>query len=395
MNMTNLGSSGFQLESEELFSDSALGDFFTQDYELLNNNNSNSNNAMEDSDNNSSSNSGFDLAEEDILGKIVVDLKIPQQQQHLEDDQVKKIVIDLKMPQQQQQQHEDEELKTAGLGVTEDPFFAVTSKAANLFQEDDLKVKDHEVKDPTQALIDEMEEFLQQHQQQPDEDIEVNSEAIEVNSEAIGVNSEAIEVNSEAIEFNSEAIIGEEEAQKLLDALMEDESGLSDEAQLNSVSRLVDESGQEIIIVIANDDDLEDGNVPSTASSEVEMESDDSDWSPAQDKRRSSKRANAGRHSKYVEVAEAKVTKRGRKSSSMYHGVKDKKERKKLQNVVAARRYRDKKKHEVFENEAEEGKLRAKNDKLKAKLAEMEGEVKTLKKLVVELGLVKNKRFKR
>ena len=87
------------------------------------------------------------------------------------------------------------------------------------------------------------------------------------------------------------------------------------------------------------------------------------------------------------EVKEANVTKPGWKSSSMYYGVKDKKERKKLQKIVPARSYKDKIKHEVL--------LRAKNDKVKANLAEVESGVMTLKKLVVKLGLVKSKRFKR
>lgn len=348
----SLNMDGFQLESAELFSDSALGDFFTQDYELLNdsNSNSNSNNAMEDNG--------------DVLGKIVLDLAIP--------------VVD----EEQEQEQEEEELKTAGIGVTEDPFFAETSKAANLFQ--NIK-KEHQNADPTQSLIEEMEEFLQQHQEQD-------------HSNSNG------------------SIIDEEEAKKLLEALMKEEAEdenpiINDQTELNSVSRLVDQNGQEIIIVIANENDDEYQNIPSNSNSfssvdedykpeqeeEELMDSEDSDWSPAQDKRRSTKRANAGRHSKYIKedkMAEVKKKGRGRNPKSIYHGVKDKKERKKLQNVVAARRYRDKKKNEVFKEEMEEEKLKAKNDQLKNRLSEIEGEVKTLKKLVVELGLVKKATFK-
>ena len=74
---------------------------------------------------------------------------------------------------------------------------------------------------------------------------------------------------------------------------------------------------------------------------------------------------------------------------STYHNIKDKKERKKAQNVEAARRYRDKKKAESDSVFAEEAQLAERNKKLRSKAAEIENEVKTLKKLMIELGLVK------
>jgi len=75
----------------------------------------------------------------------------------------------------------------------------------------------------------------------------------------------------------------------------------------------------------------------------------------------------------------------GSKSKS----VKDRKERKKMQNVEAARRYRDKKKAEESKVEEEERLLLNKNSKLKETLNGIEGELNTIKKLMTELGLIK------
>ena len=74
--------------------------------------------------------------------------------------------------------------------------------------------------------------------------------------------------------------------------------------------------------------------------------------------------------------------KRGPYKLSTYHNIKDKKERKKAQNVEAARRYRDKKKAESDSVFAEEAQLAERNKKLRSKAAEIENEVKTLKKLM-------------
>lgn len=69
--------------------------------------------------------------------------------------------------------------------------------------------------------------------------------------------------------------------------------------------------------------------------------------------------------------------------------IKDRKERKKLQNVEAARRYRDKKKLEEANIDTEEKALLKKNAELKGKLNGIEGELNTMKKLMTELGLIK------
>ena len=62
----------------------------------------------------------------------------------------------------------------------------------------------------------------------------------------------------------------------------------------------------------------------------------------------------------------------------------DKKERKKIQNGEAARRYRDKKKNEQQLLDEELDELVEKNISLKSQVNEKENELKTLKKLMVE-----------
>jgi len=126
------------------------------------------------------------------------------------------------------------------------------------------------------------------------------------------------------------------------------------------------------------------------SSSDVVVEDSDSDWTP-EDSSAASSRCTATSKRKPGRKPEARVTKPvthdGRVAKRSYRGVKDRKERKKLQNVEAARRYRDKKKQEQSEKEDEEKILMDRNKELKAKLADVENEFKTMKKLMRELGL--------
>merc|ERR1712062_119163 len=77
------------------------------------------------------------------------------------------------------------------------------------------------------------------------------------------------------------------------------------------------------------------------------------------------------------------------KSSRKAPYIKDKKERKKQQNVEAARRYRDKKKSELLNVESVEQTLADKNKDLKSEVADLEVKVRTMKQLMVELGILK------
>jgi len=78
-------------------------------------------------------------------------------------------------------------------------------------------------------------------------------------------------------------------------------------------------------------------------------------------------------------------------SKKSYRNIKDRKERKKIQNVEAARRYRDKKKQEQVEMEAEEAIERARNMRLRGQLKDIQSEVNTMMKLMKELGMLKSK----
>merc|ERR1712045_136853 len=179
-------------------------------------------------------------------------------------------------------------------------------------------------------------------------------------------------------------------------------SNISDLGNVSNISEVVTEDGQKVVIIITND--LEGPKAikeepRSPENSTIEHPDSDSDWSPGpspvpapSNKRK--KRA-AVKNTKTKSGRVEKITpknngkKRGPYKLSTYHNIKDKKERKKAQNVEAARRYRDKKKAESDSVFAEETKLAEKNKALRSKAAEIENEVRTLKKLMVELGLVK------
>jgi len=154
----------------------------------------------------------------------------------------------------------------------------------------------------------------------------------------------------------------------------QNDSGFLD---MSNVTQVVTEDGKNIIILIAPQSPEEAAN----STHEVSNESDnDSEWTPeinsvATPKGRPMvKRSSAGT--------------RKNKRSAPY--ITDKKERKKQQNVEAARRYRDKKKAEACDIETEESVLLSKNKQLKGEVAELEAELKTMKKLMTELGILKS-----
>merc|ERR1719266_1544395 len=105
----------------------------------------------------------------------------------------------------------------------------------------------------------------------------------------------------------------------------------------------------------------------------------DSDWTP------DSPKASKGRPPVKRTSLKAKSS---RKNVSTPF-IKDKKERKKHQNVEAARRYRDKKKSEQENVESEEQALADKNKGLKSEVSDLEVKVRTMKQLMVELGILK------
>jgi len=150
---------------------------------------------------------------------------------------------------------------------------------------------------------------------------------------------------------------------------------------MTNVTKVITDDGKEIFIMIAPPSAYEEKDEISAEPASIlpdepsTLTSDDSDWTP------DSPKATKGR----PPVKRATKTKSGRKAPY----VTDKKERKKLQNVEAARRYRDKKKAEQTDIESEESVLATKNKTLKSQVAELEAEVKTMRKLMVELGMIK------
>jgi hypothetical protein len=250
----------------------------------------------------------------------------------------------------------------------------------------------------TQALIEDMEEFLTQHETFDfQEDVKMQGQSLVSDAET-------------------------EQAEKILDALIQGDVSLGSisgaagqfgNGVISNISEIVGANGQKIYIVITNDLDssanttlntsaLEDmlsspiaasspqSSIPSGASSPnyssfAGDDASDSDWSPASPQQKS----RGGRASKAAAISRKQSGPRSKATVDSYRGIKDKKERKKVQNVHAARRYREKKKNEQGDIEAEEEIALAKNRELKAKLSEMESEVKTLKKLMAELGIVK------
>lgn len=245
-----------------------------------------------------------------------------------------------------------------------------------------------------QDLIDEVERFLQQHEASapildvPDEPIfedcpmnstfisEEDKLAAESLIDQLFCGSIAIDLEDQEFAVDTTDAVSTPVVVDDTDA--DQESGFVDACQLSS-SEMVMPDGTKVYIVIAPESpeaSLIDGDVASPMSSEfvASPESDES-WSPepAPTPGRSRKRASERKGG----VRKAKST------------IVDKKERKKHQNVEAARRYRDKKKSEQQLIDEELDELTAKNSELKRKVGEKEAELKTLKKLMIELGLIK------
>lgn len=129
---------------------------------------------------------------------------------------------------------------------------------------------------------------------------------------------------------------------------------------------------------------------------ESNISSEDSEWFPDNDIAQHEPKAHNDRQKKkpgrQLQDRTKSLTSSARSSNGRVNKIKiiqDRKERKKMQNVEAARRYRDKKKAEESKVGTEEKKLLKKNSELKETLSGIEGELNTIKKLMTELGLIK------
>lgn len=319
--------------------------------------------------------------------------------------------------QQKQQRHDDDSL--FAFGQPDSEWLESSSSLRDLMELAEVEeVKEEVVQDEDpEALIEEMEQFLGQFDTSASEDeskITQDLSFLQDDPEACPLSSTLI---SDADKLAAEQIIDElfyetialedADAQEALHEVettqpeikMEDttgnDSGFS--GSILSTAEMIMSDGTKVIFVVTNDLDEANPSVTAEASADDEDElmspaasarfgddeedlSSDASWSPAPSTSRSS------RTSKTSE----------RKSSSRrprLAGV-DKKERKKIQNVEAARRYRDKKKSEQQLLDEELDQLVVKNKSLRSKAAEKEAELKTLKKLMLELGIIKAKKLK-
>ncbi len=183
---------------------------------------------------------------------------------------------------------------------------------------------------------------------------------------------------------------------------------------LSSVSQIVTEDGRNVIIMVAPPSPTarrEDDNIPTIleeaptsivvskadgmsmletpVSPAASMLSDaDSEWTPEAATSSTSARSAGSKGRPMVKRNNISKTKAGGMRKTSY-SAKDKKERKKLQNVEAARRYRDKKKAEQNDIDSEEAALTERNKTLTAEVTELESEIRTMRKLMMELGILK------
>lgn len=191
----------------------------------------------------------------------------------------------------------------------------------------------------------------------------------------------------------------------LNDIMASGAANIVDCSKLTNVSEFVLEDGRNVIIMIAapskTSADVRSetqtteprsgfmgSNPVSPQASSVVTSDSDTEWLPPSE---SSSKVEKKRGSPRTAIPPpvALVKKGSGVNKRVKSTIQDKKERKKWQNVEAARRYRDKKKQEQCESEIEVKMLEDKNASLKDKLGQMENELTTLKKLMTELGLVK------
>lgn len=190
----------------------------------------------------------------------------------------------------------------------------------------------------------------------------LKSDDLELNLDDLEPQVEQQHVTSEVIEEEEDDEVTTTQADSFID--------------MTNVTKVITADGKEIYILIA----------PATASTSSEVvakspatedSDDDEEWTPGESPKTST--SPKGRP-----PVKRSTNKKYRKSPY----IKDKKERKKQQNVEAARRYRDKKKDELNLMDSEEQVLDNKNKELKSQVAELEAEVKTMKKLMTELGII-------
>lgn len=298
----------------------------------------------------------------------------------------------------------------------------------------------------TQEVIEEIQDFLDQFMDDTiDQNAEVRNLADELLSEGQKATLDAMDVTSCPL---ANSTMNEEDlsaAEDLLDNLIHgnftdeeikeleqsNDTGYVSSNQpsftnVSNVSEIITDDGQNIIIVIApsspsHEPSLDMCHTISTGTNEVlaslsvpvsnasyqqsevevsddesNISSEDSEWFPDNEIAQHEPKAHNDRQKKkpgrQLQDRTKSLTSSARSSNGRVNKIKtiqDRKERKKMQNVEAARRYRDKKKAEESKVGTEEKKLLKKNSELKETLSGIEGELNTIKKLMTELGLIK------
>jgi len=271
-----------------------------------------------------------------------------------------------------------------------------------------------ENKDETQDLIDEMEEFMSQFEDNSQNGATAEDAAAKEEIDNLVNDILSMEQQQTLQTMQTDCPVGdftEEEsaaAEALLDSLLQDLPEQTNQPEQDMLQTAIDQSNLQdsgffgtpdtsfnvsnvsefqtpqgnVIIVVAPQ------KAPAVEESTSETESvdmSDPDWSPEPSTSFCRKRPGRKLEDRKVilPIEDGRVGKR------TYRTVKDRKERKKLQNVEAARRYRDKKKLEQMKVDQEEEELTKKNTLLKTQLKEVESELKTMKKLMLELGLLR------
>lgn len=298
----------------------------------------------------------------------------------------------------------------------------------------------------TQEVIEEIQDFLDQFMDDTiDQNAEVRNLADELLSEGQKATLDAMDVTSCPL---ANSTMNEEDlsaAEDLLDNLIHgnftdeeikeleqsNDTGYVSSNQpsftnVSNVSEIITDDGQNIIIVIApsspsHGPSLDMSHTISTGTNEViaslsvpvsnasyqqsevevsddesNISSEDSEWFPDNEIAQPEPKPHNDRQKKkpgrQLQDRTKSLTSSARSSNGRVNKIKtiqDRKERKKMQNVEAARRYRDKKKAEESKVGTEEKKLLKKNSELKETLSGIEGELNTIKKLMTELGLIK------
>jgi len=170
--------------------------------------------------------------------------------------------------------------------------------------------------------------------------------------------------------------------------ILKDQTTALDQMDFSNVTKVVTDDGKEIIIMIAPPSPTTTSSTPTTSwsspteNSSGSLNDEDPDWTPEPTAKSRVGRPRSSASS--IATGRPSLTKAKRK----HPYATNRKERKKQQNVEAARRYRDRKKGEQNIQETEVELLNHKNNQLKSEVEKLEAEVKTMKRIVGELGLI-------